>query len=74
MKSSPSQRVWSEHPRAMIVGLNPAQASVEAGPYYQGKSGQRQLHRLVSAEVLATQLQLFRGFNSGCRSRLHRHR
>lgn len=41
--------VWPERPRAMIVGLNPAPASVEAGHYYQGKSGQRQLLRLADA-------------------------
>lgn len=45
--------VWPEQPRAMIVGLNPAPASVEAGHYYQGRSGQRQLHRLVSAGLVA---------------------
>jgi double-stranded uracil-DNA glycosylase len=36
-------------PRAMIVGLNPAPKSAEAGHYYQGKSGQTQLRRLVRA-------------------------
>lgn len=41
--------VWPEEPRAMIVGLNPAPASVEAGHYYQGRSGQRQLLRLADA-------------------------
>ncbi|MFJ9390064.1 uracil-DNA glycosylase family protein [Nocardioides sp. NPDC101246] len=41
------QDVWPEEPRAMIVGLNPAPASVEAGHYYQGRSGQRQLLRLA---------------------------
>lgn len=46
--------VWPEQPRAMIVGLNPAPRSVEAGHYYQGKSGQRQLLRLVSAGLLTT--------------------
>ena len=45
--------VWPDRPRAMIVGLNPAPVSVEAGHYYQGKSGQRQLHRLVSAGLLS---------------------
>lgn len=44
--------VWPEHPRAMIVGLNPAPASVEAGHYYQGRAGQRQLMRLVEAGVI----------------------
>jgi double-stranded uracil-DNA glycosylase len=41
--------IWPEHPRAMIVGLNPAPASVELGHYYQGRSGQRQLLRLADA-------------------------
>ncbi len=36
-------------PRAMIVGLNPSPVSVEAGHYYQGRVGQRQLRRLASA-------------------------
>lgn len=43
------QDVWPKEPRAMIVGLNPAPASVEAGHYYQGRSGQRQLLRLADA-------------------------
>jgi len=41
--------VWPERLRAMIVGLNPAPASVEVGHYYQGRSGQRQLLRLAGA-------------------------
>ena len=41
--------LWPDQPRAMIVGLNPAPASVEAGHYYQGRSGQRQLLRLANA-------------------------
>ena len=41
--------VWPERPRGMIVGLNPAPASVAAGHYYQGRSGQRQLFRLADA-------------------------
>ena len=41
--------IWLEQPRAMIVGLNPAPASVELGHYYQGQSGQRQLLRLADA-------------------------
>ena len=36
-------------PRAMIVRLNPSPVSVEAGHYYQGRVGQRQLRRLASA-------------------------
>ncbi|GAA4178453.1 uracil-DNA glycosylase family protein [Gryllotalpicola koreensis] len=45
--------LWPEHPRAMIVGLNPAPVSVAAGHYYQGQTGQRQLSRLVEAGVFA---------------------
>lgn len=41
--------LWPKQPRAMIVGLNPAPASVEVGHYYQGRSGQRQLLRLADA-------------------------
>jgi len=41
--------VWPEQPRAMIIGLNPAPASVAAGHYYQGKVGQVQLRRLADA-------------------------
>jgi double-stranded uracil-DNA glycosylase len=41
--------IWPERARAMIVGLNPAPASVEVGHYYQGRSGQRQLLRLADA-------------------------
>ncbi|WBM79861.1 hypothetical protein KIV56_17085 [Cryobacterium breve] len=41
--------IWPESTRAMIVGLNPAPASVEAGHYYQGRTGQRQLRRLAAA-------------------------
>lgn len=47
------QDLWPEGPRAMIVGLNPAPASVEAGHYYQGRSGQRQLFRLADAGLFA---------------------
>jgi TDG/mug DNA glycosylase family protein len=41
--------VWPEQPRAMIVGLNPAPASVTVAHYYQGRAGQRQLLRLAGA-------------------------
>lgn len=41
--------VWPEQPRGMIVGLNPAPASVAVGHYYQGTVGQRQLLRLAGA-------------------------
>ena len=39
--------IWPENPAAMIVGLNPAPRSVQAGHYYQGRSGRGQLMRLV---------------------------
>lgn len=46
--------LWpSESARAMIVGLNPAPKSVDAGHYYQGKAGQTQLNRLVGAGLFA---------------------
>lgn len=41
--------VWPAEPRAMIVGLNPAPSSVEAGHYYQGQVGQGQLRKLAAA-------------------------
>lgn len=41
--------IWPETPKAMIVGLNPAPASVQAGHYYQGQVGQRQMTRLIDA-------------------------
>lgn len=46
--------VWPEgNCRTAIVGLNPAPSSVAAGHYYQGQSGQRQLHRLVDAGLFS---------------------
>ena len=41
--------IWPERPRAMIVGINPAPASVEAGHYYQGNVGKRQMQRVAQA-------------------------
>lgn len=41
--------IWPENPRAVIVGLNPAKTSVDAGHYYQGRAGQGQLRRLADA-------------------------
>ncbi|MGF2948221.1 uracil-DNA glycosylase family protein [Microbacterium alcoholitolerans] len=40
--------IWPDNPRAMIVGLNPAPTSVEAGHYYQGRAGQGQLRKLAA--------------------------
>ena len=45
--------VWPNQPRAMIVGLNPSPTSVEAGHYYQGQAGRRQLRRLVEIGLFA---------------------
>ncbi|ADX75209.1 hypothetical protein Asphe3_41440 (plasmid) [Pseudarthrobacter phenanthrenivorans Sphe3] len=40
--------LWpTEHVIAAVVGLNPAPKSVEAGHYYQGPAGRRQLLRLA---------------------------
>lgn len=51
--------VWPERPRGVVVGLNPTPTSVEAGHYYQGRLGQRQLLRLADAG-------LFRRPEPGC--------
>lgn len=45
--------IYPGHPRTMIVGLNPAPPSVDAGHYYQGSVGQRQLRRLADAGLFA---------------------
>lgn len=42
-----------ESPRAVIVGVNPAPSSVEAGHYYQGQLGQRLWQRLTRCGLLA---------------------
>lgn len=39
-------------PRAVIVGVNPAPSSVEAGHYYQGQLGQRLWQRLTRCGLL----------------------
>lgn len=44
--------LWPDRPRAMVVGLHPVPCSVEAGHYFQGQVGQRQLHRLASTGLL----------------------
>ncbi|MDR6176564.1 TDG/mug DNA glycosylase family protein [Nocardioides zeae] len=44
--------LWPERPRAMVVGLHPVPCSVEAGHYFQGQVGQRQLRRLASTGLL----------------------
>ncbi|WP_426186093.1 uracil-DNA glycosylase family protein [Microbacterium sp. TWP3-1-2b2] len=45
--------IWPGSPKAMIVGLNPAPTSVEAGHYYQGRAGQGQLRKLAAAGLFA---------------------
>ncbi|MDO8392491.1 MAG: uracil-DNA glycosylase family protein [Actinomycetota bacterium] len=42
-----------ESPRAVIVGVNPAPSSVEAGHYYQGQLGQRLWQRLTRCGLVA---------------------
>lgn len=44
--------LWPELCRAVIVGVNPAPRSVEAGHYYQGAAGRRALARLRTAGLL----------------------
>jgi TDG/mug DNA glycosylase family protein len=46
--------LWPAPCRAVIVGVNPAPRSVEAGHYYQGSDGRRALARLRSAGLLPT--------------------
>jgi TDG/mug DNA glycosylase family protein len=43
------EELWPEEPRAMVVGLNPAPASVEVGHYYQGRSGRQRMGLLTDA-------------------------
>ena len=44
--------LWPVPCRAVIVGVNPAPRSVEAGHYYQGSDGRRALARLRTAGLL----------------------
>lgn len=44
--------LWPTKPRAMIVGINPAPVSVQAGHYYQGSLGQALFRRLRAVGVL----------------------
>jgi len=44
--------LWPEPCMAVIVGVNPAPRSVEAGHYYQGSDGRRALTRLRAAGLL----------------------
>lgn len=45
--------VWPERPRAMVVGIRPVPCSVEAGHYFQGQVGRRQLRRLAGTGLFA---------------------
>lgn len=40
--------LWPDRPRAVVVGLAPVPCSVEAGHYFQGQVGRRQLERLAA--------------------------
>jgi len=42
------------HPKALVIGINPAPTSVAAGHYYQGRLGQQFYDRLRTAGVLDT--------------------
>lgn len=44
--------VWPTRVRAVVVGINPSQVSVDAGHYYQGDGARRQITRLIRAGVL----------------------
>jgi TDG/mug DNA glycosylase family protein len=44
--------LFPESPRAVIVGVNPAPSSVEAGHYHRGRLGQRPRHRLTRCGLL----------------------
>jgi len=44
--------LWPGTPLAVIVGVNPAPTSVEAGHYYQGQLGQRLWQRLRRCELM----------------------
>lgn len=44
--------LWPQNPRAILVGINPAAASVEVGHYYHGLAGRRMFGMLPDAGVL----------------------
>lgn len=44
--------LWPDSPKAVVVGVNPAPASVTAGHYYQGKNGRTAMARLRAAGVV----------------------
>lgn len=48
--------LWPTEPRAVIIGINPAPISVEAGHYYQGSLGQGLFRRLRAAGLLRNSL------------------
>ncbi|MDQ0826914.1 TDG/mug DNA glycosylase family protein [Arthrobacter sp. B2I5] len=44
--------LWPQNPRAILVGINPTDASVRVGHYYQGLAGRRMFRMLHDAGVL----------------------
>lgn len=44
--------VWPEDVRAVIVGINPSQKSVDAGHYFQGRGARGQVMKLVRAGLM----------------------
>lgn len=44
--------VWPEAVRAVIVGINPSQTSVDAGHYFQGQGARGQVMKLVKAGLM----------------------
>lgn len=48
--------LWPAEPRAVVIGINPAPVSVEAGHYYQGNLGQALFRRLRGAGMLGLSL------------------
>ncbi|MDT9592650.1 hypothetical protein RDV89_06210 [Nocardioides zeae] len=45
--------LWPRRPRAVVVGLRPVPCSVEAGHYFHGPVGRRQLGRLAGTGLFA---------------------
>lgn len=44
--------VWPEAVRAVIVGINPSQTSVDAGHYFQGRGARGQVLKLIKAGLM----------------------
>jgi integrase/G:T/U-mismatch repair DNA glycosylase len=45
--------IWPANSRAVIVGINPSQTSVDAGHYFQGQGARGQVIKLVGAGLMA---------------------